>query len=161
MRIIEGNFQGKERRVCIAVSRFNDIVAGRLLEGALDGLGRHGVEGGQITVLRVPGAWELPMVCQRAARSGRFDGIIALGAVIRGESAHFDYVCAEVSKGVASVGMEGKLPVIFGVLTCNHLQEALDRAGGKAGNKGFDAAMACLEMMSLSSVLDEQWAGLP
>jgi 6,7-dimethyl-8-ribityllumazine synthase len=149
--VIEGKLQGKGKRVAIVASRFNDFITARLIEGALDALNRHGVADKDITICKVPGAFEIPSVAARLAASANTDGIICLGAVIRGSTPHFDYVASEVSKGVAHVGLDSKIPVIFGVLTTDTIEQAIERAGTKSGNKGFDAGMALLEMMDLFS----------
>ena len=148
-RVIEGVLSGEAKRFAVIVSRFNSFVTERLLEGATDCLKRHGVADDDIAVYRVPGAWEIPIVARRAALSGRFDGVVCLGAVIRGSTPHFDYVAAEVSKGVAAVGLESGVPVVFGVLTTDTIEQAVERAGTKAGNKGWDAALSAIEMVSL------------
>lgn len=147
--VIEGKLVGKSRKVSIVASRFNDFITSRLMEGALDALTRHGVSDKDITIYRVPGAYEIPSVVKKLASGGNTDGIIALGAVIRGSTPHFDYIAAEVSKGIAQVTIEAKIPVIFGVLTTDTIEQAIERAGTKSGNKGFDAAMSLLEMMDL------------
>jgi 6,7-dimethyl-8-ribityllumazine synthase len=149
--VIEGKLLGKGKKVAIVASRFNDFITARLLEGALDALNRHGVADKDITIYRVPGAFEIPSLAKRLAALADTDGIICLGAVIRGSTPHFDYVASEVSKGVALVGLEARMPVIFGVLTTDTIEQAVERAGSKGGNKGFDAAMALLEMMDLFS----------
>ncbi|HVN71182.1 MAG TPA: 6,7-dimethyl-8-ribityllumazine synthase, partial [Desulfomonilia bacterium] len=149
--VIEGKLLGKGRKVAIIASRFNDFITARLLEGALDALNRHGVADKDITIYRVPGAFEIPSVAKRLAAGGGVDGIVCLGAVIRGSTPHFDYVASEVSKGVALVGLDARMPVIFGVLTTDTIEQAVERAGTKSGNKGFDASMALLEMMDLYS----------
>src|SRR5512143_3741511 len=146
---IQGDPNAKGQKLCILVSRFNDFISGKLLEGALDALQRHGARDEDITVIRVPGAFEIPVVAKKAVMSKKYDAVICLGAVIRGATPHFDYVSAEVSKGVASVGMEAGIPVIFGVLTTDSIEQAIERAGSKSGNKGFDAAMAAIEMVNL------------
>ncbi|HOJ14700.1 MAG TPA: 6,7-dimethyl-8-ribityllumazine synthase [Deltaproteobacteria bacterium] len=148
-QVIEGKLAGKGKKVAIVASRFNDFVTARLVEGALDALGRHDVAAEDITIYKVPGAFEIPAVAKKVALFAAVDGVICLGAVIRGSTPHFDYVAAEVSKGVALVGLEAKIPVVFGVLTTDTVEQAIERAGTKAGNKGFDAAMALLEMMDL------------
>jgi 6,7-dimethyl-8-ribityllumazine synthase len=140
------------------VARFNSFITERLLEGAVDALVRHGGNKSNITVVRVPGSWEIPVACRRIARSEKVDAVIAVSAVIRGSTAHFDYVAAEVSKGCAMVAMETGVPVAFGVLTTDTIEQAIERAGTKAGNKGFDAALAAIEMVSMSRALGE--AGL-
>jgi 6,7-dimethyl-8-ribityllumazine synthase len=147
---IVGRFRGDGLRVGIVVARFNDFITSRLLAAAVDTLERHGVAGSDITVVWVPGAWEIPPVAQRLAQPARgLDAVVCLGAVIRGGTPHFDHVCARVARGVAQVGDSAELPVIFGVLTCDSIEQAIERAGTKAGNKGADAAMAALEMADL------------
>lgn len=143
---IEGGLQGDGLRVAIAVARFNSFITDRLLGGALDGLRRHGVAEDAVTVVRVPGSWELPVVVKALAESGKYDAIICLGAVIRGETPHFDYVAGEAAKGIGQAMMATGVPVAFGVLTTNTLEQAIDRAGAKSGNKGFDAAATVIEM---------------
>ncbi|HOI80979.1 MAG TPA: 6,7-dimethyl-8-ribityllumazine synthase [Synergistales bacterium] len=149
MRIIQGKLVGTGLRFLLAVSRFNELISSRLLEGAKDFLLRHDVQVQDIEVAWVPGAWELPLVARESALTGNYDAIIALGAIIRGDTPHFDYVASEVSKGLALVEMEQRVPVSFGVLTCDTLEQALLRAGSKSGNKGADAAAAAIEMADL------------
>jgi 6,7-dimethyl-8-ribityllumazine synthase len=149
MRIIQGKLVGTGLRFLLAVSRFNELISSRLLEGAKDFLLRHDVQAQDIDVVWVPGAWELPLVARESALTGKYDAIIALGAIIRGDTPHFDYVASEVSKGLALVEMEQRVPVSFGVLTCDTLEQALLRAGSKSGNKGADAASAAIEMADL------------
>lgn len=158
-KTIEGSLvpPGKARFVIVA-SRFNAFIVDRLVDGALDALSRHGVAEGNITVVRTPGSWELPLVCSRIAKSGKADAVIALGAVIRGGTPHFDYVAAEAAKGVAMASASSGVPVVFGVLTTDGIEQAIERAGTKMGNKGFDAAMAAIEMVTLGKALDD--AGL-
>ncbi len=157
-KVIEGVLTApKGARIAIAAARFNDFIVAPLLAGALDALRRHGVGNDGVTIVRVPGAWELPQVCVRLAGSGKFDAVIALGAVIRGGTPHFDYVASQAAKGVAQAGSAG-VPVIFGVLTTDSIEQAIERAGTKAGNKGFDAAVSALEMVNLGRALSE--AGL-
>lgn len=151
--IIEGKLDAKGLRVGLLVSRFNSFISDRLVEGAIDGLLRHNAVKEDITIVRVPGAFEIPPAAQQMAKSGRFDAIVCLGAVIRGATPHFDYVSAEVTKGIASVSMESGIPVAFGVLTTDTIEQAIERAGSKAGNKGFDAAMAAIEMANLYRAL--------
>jgi 6,7-dimethyl-8-ribityllumazine synthase len=151
---LEGNLTGNGKRFAMVVSRFNSLITERLVEGAVDCLQRHGADSSDLTLIRVPGAWEIPVAAKRAATSRTYDGVICLGAVIRGGTPHFDYVAAEVSKGVAAVGMESTVPVTFGVLTTDTIEQAVERAGTKAGNKGWEAAEACLEMVSLFTELD-------
>ena len=141
---INGQLDARGLKIAIATARFNDFIVERLLAGALDYLDRHGLEQ-EITVVRVPGAFELPIVCQKLARSGKYNGVLALGAVIRGATPHFDYVCAEATKGIAHVALETGVPIGYGVLTCDTIEQAIERAGTKAGNKGFDAAAALVE----------------
>jgi 6,7-dimethyl-8-ribityllumazine synthase len=150
INILEGQLTGVNKKFAIVLSRFNSIFTERLLEGAVDCLKRHGVNDSDITVARVPGAFEIPIICQKLAKTGRFDGIIALGAVIRGDTPHFDYVAAEVSKGIAAVSLSSNTPIAFGVLTTDTIEQAEARSGSKGGNKGFDAAMTILEMVSLT-----------
>lgn len=151
---IEGQLhQGNDGRYAIIVGRFNSFVVEALLDGAVDTLKRHGVEDSQITIIRAPGAWELPVVAKKLAASGKYDAIIALGAVIRGGTPHFDYVAGECAKGLGVVGLEYSLPVIFGVLTTDSIEQSIERSGTKAGNKGIDAAMTAIEMVHLLKAL--------
>lgn len=152
-KTIEGRLDAKGLKVAILVSRFNSFISDRLVEGAVDALVRHGADADDLTVIRVPGAFEIPPAALRVAKSGRYDALVCLGAVIRGATPHFDYVSAEVSKGIAAVSMEAGIPVSFGVLTTDTLEQAIERAGSKAGNKGFDAAMAAIEMTTLFKAL--------
>ena len=149
VKILEGQLIAKGKRFGIVVSRFNDFITEKLLGGALDALTRTGAKENDIQIIKVPGAFEIPLAAKKAARTGRYDAVICLGAVIRGATPHFDYVCAEVSKGVAQVGLDFELPVIFGVLTTDTVEQAIDRAGTKSGNKGWHAAMAAVEMSNL------------
>ena len=149
MKIFQGKLVGTGLRFAVVASRFNDLISSRLLEGVKDVLIRHGVRHQDIDVCWVPGAWEIPLVAKEMALTGRYDAVIAIGAVIRGDTPHFDYVSAEVSKGIAHIGLEQRVPVAFGVLTCDSLEQALLRAGSKAGNKGAEAALAALEMAEL------------
>ena len=151
MKIIEGKLTAGNSRYGIIVGRFNEFIGGKLLEGAIDALKRHDVNEESIEIVWAPGAFEIPLVAQKMAQTGRFDAIICLGAVIRGSTPHFDFVSAEVSKGIASVSMSEGLPVIFGVLTTDSIEQAIERAGTKAGNKGFEAAMSAIEMVNLLS----------
>lgn len=149
VNFVEGQLTAGNVRVGIVVSRFNSFITERLLDGALDALTRSGVAPESITVARTPGAWEIPLVTRKLAESHQFDAIIALGAVIRGSTPHFDYVSNEVAKGVAAVGLDTQMPVIFGVLTTDSIEQAVERAGTKMGNKGFEAGQVALEMVSL------------
>lgn len=146
---IEGNLSAQGIRFGLVVSRFNDFIGQKLVEGAIDCIVRHGGSAEQITVVRCPGAFELPSVSRKAALSGKFDAIVTLGVIIRGSTPHFDVIAAEATKGIAQVGMESMIPVTFGVLTTENLEQAIERAGTKAGNKGFDAAMGAIEMVNL------------
>jgi len=148
-RVIEGQLAAAGLRFAIVVSRFNSFITERLLAGALDGLVRHGADADTIDVIKVPGSWEVPMVAGELARQHKYDAIVCLSAVIRGETPHFDYVAAEAAKGIAHVAAETGVPVAFGVLTTNTLEQAIDRAGAKGGNKGADAAVAAIEMANL------------
>ena len=149
-RQIEGFLKAEGKSFAIVLARFNDFITTRLLDGALDALRRHGADEANITVTWVPGAFEIPMVASKLAKSDSFDAVICLGAVIRGNTPHFDYVCSEVSKGVASVGLNTGVPTIFGVLTTESIEQAIERAGTKAGNKGWEAAVSAIEMADLN-----------
>lgn len=149
MKTIEGQLTTNGEKFCIVISRFNEFIGSKLLSGAIDELKRHGVNEDNIDVIWVPGAFEIPIIAKKAAKSGKYNAIITLGAVIRGSTSHYDYVCAEVSKGVASVSLETCVPVIFGVLTTDNIEQAIERAGTKAGNKGSDAAKSAIEMANL------------
>jgi 6,7-dimethyl-8-ribityllumazine synthase len=149
MKIIQGELQAKGLRFAIVVSRFNDFITSKLLDGALDALVRHGAKEEDIEVLKVPGAFEIPLVAKRLAAKGAYNAIICLGTVIRGATPHFDYVAAEVSKGIATASLETGVPVAFGVITSDTIEQAVERAGTKSGNKGFDAAMTAIEMAQL------------
>ena len=153
IKTIEGDFQNASARYGIALARFNSFIVDRLLDGALDALHRHGVQERDITIVKVPGAYELPLAVKMMASDGDYDGIIALGAVIRGGTPHFDYVAGECVKGLGQVGLEAGLPVTFGVLTVDTIEQAIERAGTKAGNKGAEAAMTAIEMVSLARQL--------
>ncbi len=148
-KILEGKISAEGLRFAVIVSRFNDFISSKLVEGAMDALKRHGGKEDQVSLVKVPGSFEIPIVAKRLAETGEYDGIICLGAVIRGGTPHFDYVAAEVSKGIAAVALETKIPVTFGVLTTDNLEQAIERAGSKSGNKGWDAAMAAMEMANL------------
>lgn len=146
---IEGKIVARDMKFGIVASRFNDFICGRLIDGAVDALVRAGADLNDIRIYKVPGAFELPLTAKKLAKSGRFDAIICLGAVIRGATPHFEYISAEVSKGIAVVGLETEIPVSFGVLTTDTIEQAIERAGTKAGNKGWDAALAAIEMVDL------------
>jgi 6,7-dimethyl-8-ribityllumazine synthase len=148
-KVIEGTLKAQGIKVALVAGRFNDFITSKLVEGALDTLKRHGAADQNLTVVWVPGSFEIPLVARKLAAGGKYDAVITLGAVIRGATAHFDYVAAEVSKGVAQAGLETGVPVIFGVLTTDSIEQAIERAGTKAGNKGADAAMAAMEMVDL------------
>ncbi|MBW2522675.1 MAG: 6,7-dimethyl-8-ribityllumazine synthase [Deltaproteobacteria bacterium] len=153
-KVIEGKLQvAPGKRFTIVASRFNHFIVDRLVEGAIDALVRHGASPGAITVVRVPGSWELPLATSRVAKAGKVDAIIALGALIRGATVHFDYLAAEVTKGLAQISLQTGVPVVFGVLTTDTIEQAIERAGTKAGNKGFEAALSAVELVSLSDAL--------
>ena len=148
-RTLEGRISAEGLSLAIIVSRFNDFISSKLVEGALDALKRHGMDEEKLTLVKVPGAFEIPMTARHLVKTGKYDAIICLGAVIRGATPHFDYVAAEVSKGIASVSLESDIPITFGVLTTDNLEQAIERAGSKVGNKGWDAAIAAMEMVNL------------
>jgi 6,7-dimethyl-8-ribityllumazine synthase len=148
-RQFEGELVGKGLKFALVVSRFNEFITGKLLAGAQDALARHGVAGDDVDLVRVPGAFEIPLVAQRMADSKRYDAVICLGAVIRGSTPHFDYIAAEVTKGIAHIGLEADLPVIYGIITADTLEQAIERSGSKMGNRGFDAAVQAIEMANL------------
>ena len=154
VRTIEADLLARDLRVAIVAARFNDFVVARLVEGAVDALLRHGASEKSLEIVRVPGAFDMPLVVRRLALSKRYDLVVALGAVIKGETAHFDYVAGECASGVARAALEAGVPVGFGVLTCDTFEQAIDRAGGKAGNKGAEAALAALETANLLKRLD-------
>ncbi len=145
----EGKLVAKDFRFALIVSRFNDFIVRKLMEGAVDALVRHGAEEKNLEVIKVPGAFEIPLVAKKLARSGKYDAVICLGAVIRGATPHFEYVAAEVSKGIAAVNLETEVPVTFGVLTTDNIEQAIERSGSKSGNKGWDAAISAIEMVNL------------
>lgn len=147
--IIEGMLTVNNEKFCIIIARFNEFIGSRLLSGAIDELKRHGADENNIDVIWVPGSFEIPLIAKKAAKTGKYNAIITLGAVIKGATAHFDYVSAEVSKGVAAVSLETGVPVIFGVLTCDNIEQAIERAGTKAGNKGSEAAKSAIEMANI------------
>ncbi|MFC7365575.1 MULTISPECIES: 6,7-dimethyl-8-ribityllumazine synthase [Bhargavaea] len=149
VNVLEGNLVGTDLKIAIVAGRFNEFITGRLVEGALDTLRRHGVAEEDIDVAKVPGAFEIPLAAQNLAASGKYDAVITLGAVIRGATAHFDYVCAEAAKGVAKAAADTGIPVLFGVITTDTIEQAIERAGTKAGNKGAESATAAIEMANL------------
>ncbi len=148
-KIIEGKIVAKGMRFGIVASRFNDFICGRMIEGSIDALIRAGAEDKDIVIYKVPGSFELPLAAKKIAKSGRYDAVICLGAIIRGATPHFEYISAEVSKGIAVVGLETEVPVVFGVLTTDTIEQAIERVGTKSGNKGADAAMTAIEMVDL------------
>ncbi|MVB10175.1 6,7-dimethyl-8-ribityllumazine synthase [Caprobacter fermentans] len=154
MNIFEGKLVSKEIRIGIVAARFNEFITSKLLSGALDGLKRHDVSGDSIDVAWVPGAFEIPLIASKMAKSGKYDAVICLGAVIRGSTSHYDYVCNEVSKGIAQTELASGVPVMFGVLTTENIEQAIERAGTKAGNKGFDCAEGAIEMVNLIRVME-------
>ena len=149
MNILEGKLVAGKMKIAIVAARFNEFIVSKLIEGARDGLLRHDIDEKNITLAWVPGAFEIPVVAKKLAESGKYDAVICLGAVIRGSTSHYDYVCAEVSKGIAQVSMQTGLPVMFGVLTTDTIQQAVERAGTKAGNKGYECALGAIEMVNL------------
>ncbi len=153
---IEGKLDASGLKFAIVVARFNSFITERLLDGAIDGLVRHGAKEEEIDVVRVPGSWELPLAVSEVAKSGKYNAILCLGAVIRGDTPHFDYVAGEATKGVSQVSMQTGVPIAFGVLTTNTVEQAVDRAGAKQGNKGFDAAMTAIEMANVLKRLREK-----
>ena len=149
MKVYEGKLVAEGLKFGIIVARFNEFIGGKLLSGALDGLKRHGVEEEEIEIAWVPGAFEIPLVAKKMAKAGKYDAVICLGAVIRGATSHYEYVSGEVTKGIANVSLETGVPVIFGILTTENIEQAIERAGTKAGNKGYDAAVTAIEMANL------------
>ena len=149
MKVIEGQLTTNNEKFCIVISRFNEFIGSKLLSGAIDELKRHGVNEENIDVVWTPGAFEIPVAAKKMAKSGKYDAIICLGTVIRGATSHYDYVCNEVSKGIAAVSLETEIPVMFGIVTTENIEQAIERAGTKAGNKGYDAAKAAIEMANL------------
>ncbi|MBU5488259.1 6,7-dimethyl-8-ribityllumazine synthase [Clostridium sp. MSJ-8] len=149
MKLLEGNLVGQGIKVAIVASRFNEFIVSKLIGGAEDALVRHGVDTDDITLAWVPGAYEIPLLAKKLAQKDEYDAVICLGAVIKGSTSHYDYVCAEVSKGIAAVSLETNKPVMFGVLTTDNIEQAIERAGTKAGNKGFDVAVSAIEMINL------------
>lgn len=155
MRVLEGNVVAKGIRVGIVAARFNEFITSKLVGGALDGLKRHDVKEEDIDVAWVPGAFEIPLIASKMAKSKKYDAVICVGAVIRGSTSHYDYVCSEVSKGIASVSLNSDIPVMFGVLTTDNIEQAIERAGSKAGNKGYECATGAIEMVNLIRRLEE------
>ena len=155
MKTLEGKLVAKGIRVGIVAARFNEFITSKLLSGAMDGLVRHDVREEDIHVAWVPGAFEIPLIASKMAKSGKYDAVICLGAVIRGSTSHYDYVCNEVSKGIAAVGLDSGIPVLFGVLTTENIEQAIERAGTKAGNKGYDCALSAIEMANLIREIEE------
>lgn len=152
IQVVEGKLVAKEgMKVGIIAARFNEFIVSKLLSGAVDGLVRHGVEEENITAAWVPGAFEIPVMAKKMAESGKFDAVICVGTVIRGATSHYDYVCNEVSKGIAQVGLNTGIPVLFGIVTTENIEQAIERAGTKAGNKGYDCALSAIEMVNLVS----------
>ncbi len=156
MRILEGNMIAGDVRIGIVAARFNEFIVNKLVSGAVDGLVRHGVNDDMIDVAWVPGAFEIPLIASKMAKCGKYDAIICVGAVIRGSTSHYDYVCAEVSKGIATVSLNSDIPVMFGVLTTDTIEQAIERAGTKAGNKGYDCALSAVEMINLIRNMEKQ-----
>ena len=154
MKTYEGSLVAGKMKVGIVAARFNEFITSKLLGGALDGLSRHGVEGDDIDLAWVPGAFEIPLIASKMAKSGKYDAVICLGAVIRASTSHYDYVCAEVSKGIATVSLNSDVPVMFGVLTTDTIEQAIERAGTKAGNKGYDCALGAVEMVNLIRAIE-------
>ena len=156
MKTFEGSLVASNIKVAIVAARFNEFITSKLIGGAMDGLSRHGVQEADIHLAWVPGAFEIPLVAAKLANSGKYDAVICLGAVIRGSTSHYDYVCNEVSKGIAAVSLESGVPVLFGVLTTENIEQAIERAGTKAGNKGYDCAVSAIEMVNLLHELDTE-----
>ena len=150
MKILEGNLVANGAKIAIIASRFNEFITSKLISGAVDGLKRHGVSDDDISLAWVPGAFEIPLIAKKLAMSKKYDAVICVGAVIRGSTTHYDYVCNEVSKGIAHISLEADIPVLFGVLTTENIEQAIERAGTKAGNKGYDCALSAIEMINLS-----------
>ena len=156
MKVFEGNLVSKKIKVGIVVARFNEFITSKLLSGALDGLKRHDVSEDDIHIAWVPGAFEIPLIAEKMAQSKKYDAVICVGAVIRGNTSHYDYVCSEVSKGIANVSLQSGVPVLFGVLTTENIEQTIERAGTKAGNKGFDCAVSAIEMVNLIREMEKQ-----
>lgn len=156
MKTFEGNLVSKDIRVGIVAARFNEFITSKLISGAMDGLVRHNVNEDNIHIAWVPGAFEIPLIASKMAKSGNYDAVICLGAVIRGATSHYDYVCNEVSKGIAAISLETGVPVMFGVVTTDNIEQAIERAGTKAGNKGYDCALGAIEMVNLMRSIDAE-----
>ena len=156
MKTFEGNLVSKDIRVGIVAARFNEFITSKLINGAMDGLVRHNVNEDNIHIAWVPGAFEIPLIASKMAKSGNYDAVICLGAVIRGATSHYDYVCNEVSKGIAAISLETGVPVMFGVVTTDNIEQAIERAGTKAGNKGYDCALGAIEMVNLLRSIDAE-----
>ena len=156
MNTFEGNLVSKDIRVGIVAARFNEFITSKLISGAMDGLVRHNVNEDNIHIAWVPGAFEIPLIASKMAKSGNYDAVICLGAVIRGATSHYDYVCNEVSKGIAAISLETGVPVMFGVVTTDNIEQAIERAGTKAGNKGYDCALGAIEMVNLLRSIDAE-----
>lgn len=157
MATFEGRLISKDKKFAVVVGRFNEFISNKLLGGCIDGLMRHGCSEDDVDVAWVPGAFEIPLTASKLAKTGKYDAVICLGAVIRGSTPHFDYVCSEVSKGIAKVSLDSDIPVIFGVLTTENIEQAIERAGTKSGNKGFDAAVSAIEMANLLEIIQGQY----
>lgn len=156
MKTFEGNLVSKDIRVGIVAARFNEFITSKLISGAMDGLVRHNVNEDNIHIAWVPGAFEIPLIASKMAKSGNYDAVICLGAVIRGATSHYDYVCNEVSKGIAAISLETGVPVMFGVVTTDNIEQAIERAGTKAGNKGYDCVLGAIEMVNLLRSIDAE-----
>lgn len=154
MKVLEGKLVAEDIKVGIVCARFNEFIVSKLLGGAIDGLKRHNVKEENVDVAWVPGAFEIPLIASKMAKSGKYDAVICLGAVIRGATSHYDYVCSEVSKGIANVSLTTDIPVMFGVVTTENIEQAIERAGSKAGNKGYDCALAAIEMVNLINEIE-------
>lgn len=155
MKTLEGKLVAENMKVGIVAARFNEFITSKLVGGAMDGLTRHGVPEENVALAWVPGAFEIPLIASKMAQSGKYDAIICLGAVIRGSTSHYDYVCSEVSKGIATVSLQSQVPVLFGVLTTDNIEQAIERSGSKAGNKGYDCALSAVEMVNLIRTIEK------
>jgi 6,7-dimethyl-8-ribityllumazine synthase len=155
MNTLEGKLVAENMKVGIVAARFNEFITSKLVGGAMDGLTRHGVAEANVDLAWVPGAFEIPLIASKMAKSGKYDAIICLGAVIRGSTSHYDYVCSEVSKGIATVSLQSDIPVLFGVLTTDNIEQAIERSGSKAGNKGYDCALSAVEIVNLIRTIEK------